>query len=72
MISEKRNELLAILYLVNSTDKDAKKRNLDILLESFERDINKQLKELNSKREELEDNYLLLEYVKEKIRKECL
>ena len=72
MISEKRNELLAILYLVNSTDKDAKKRNLDVLLESIERDINNQIKELNSKREELEDNYLLLEYVREKIRKECL
>ena len=72
MISEKRNELLAILYLVNSTDKDAKKRNLNILLESFERDMENDIKELDREKQKILNDLELLEYVKETIREECL
>lgn len=67
MISERRNQLLSILYMLKQDKEEDIKRNLDNLLDSIERDINNQLKELKRQREELEDNYLLLEYVRKEI-----
>jgi hypothetical protein len=70
MISETRNELLSILYMVKGNNKDAIKRNLDALLESFERDMKNKLEDLDRERIIINDDLELLEYVKENIKEE--
>lgn len=70
MFSEIRNELLSILYLVNSKEENDKKRNLNNLLESFENDIKVKIKDLNYEIKKLEWDLETLEYVKENIGKE--
>lgn len=70
MISETRNELLSILYMVKGNNKDAKKRNLDALLESFERNMKNKLEDLDREKIIINDDLELLEYVKEKIKEE--
>lgn len=67
MISERRNQLLSILYMVKQDKEEDKKRNLDNLLDSIERDIYNQLTDINYKKQRLEDDLETLEYV----RKEC-
>ena len=70
MISETRNELLSILYMVKGNDKDAIKRNLDALLESFERDMKNKLEDLDREKTRINNDLELLEYVKENIKEE--
>jgi len=70
MISETRNELLSILYMVKGNNKDAIKRNLDALLESFERNMKNKLEDLDREKIIINDDLELLEYVKEKIKEE--
>lgn len=70
MISETRNELLSILYMVKGNDKDAIKRNLDALLESFERDMKNKLEDLDRERTRINNDLELLEYVKKNIKEE--
>lgn len=68
MISETRNELLSILYMVKGNNKDAIKRNLDALLESFERDMKNKLEDLDREKARINNDLELLEYVKENIK----
>lgn len=70
MISETRNELLSILYMVKGNNKDAIKRNLDALLESFERDMKNKLEDLDREKTRINNDLELLEYVKENIKEE--
>lgn len=64
MPNEMRNELLGILSLMKSEDKEFK---ASMLLERFEYDIKDQQKELERKHKELEDNLKLLEYVRKEL-----
>lgn len=64
MPNETRNELLAILSLMKSEDKDLK---LKALLERFEYDIKDKQKELERQQAELNENMELLEYVKKEL-----
>ena len=64
MISEIRNELLGILSLMKSEDKQFK---VEMLLERFEIDINNQLEEIKSKEATLKENLKTLEYVKKEL-----
>lgn len=70
MISETRNELLSILYMVKGNNKDAIKRNLDALLESFERDMKNKLEDLDREKTRINNDLELLEYVKENLKGE--
>ena len=70
MINETRNELLTILYLIKADNNKEKEYQLTYLLERFENDINRQLKDLKSKEEELESNLATLNYVREQLEKE--
>lgn len=64
MPNETRNELLAILSLMKSEDKDLK---LKMLLERFEYDIKDKQKELERQQAELNQNMELLEYVRKEL-----
>ena len=66
MFNEIRNELLNILTLTKTNDKEF---YTEFLLERFEIDINRQLADLKSKQKELEDNLKTLEYVKKEVKK---
>lgn len=64
MPNEMRNELLGILSLMKSEDKNFK---VAMLLERFEYDIQDQLKELKRKENELNENLKLLEHVRQEL-----
>lgn len=64
MPNEMRNELLGILSLMKSEDKNFK---VEMLLERFEYDIQDQLKELKRKENELNENLKLLEHVRKEL-----
>ena len=64
MPNETRNELLAILSLMKSENKDLK---LKMLLERFEYDIKDKQKELERQQAELNQNMELLEYVRKEL-----
>ena len=61
---EIRNELLRILHLMKSEDKDFE---LELLLERFEIDIKRQLEDLQNKEKELNDNLQTLEFVRNEL-----
>ena len=61
---EIRNELLRILHLMKSEDKDFQ---LELLLERFEIDIKSQLEDLQNKEKELNDNLQTLEFVRNEL-----
>lgn len=65
-MNEIRNELLGILSYFRSGDQF----DLERVLERFEYDIKDQLKEIENKKQELENNLKTLEYVKEKMKEE--
>ena len=67
MISERRNQLLSILYMLKQDKEEDIKRNLDNLLDSIERDINNQLTDINYRKQRLEDDLETLEYVRKEI-----
>ena len=71
MISERRNQLLSILYMVKQDKEEDKKRNLDNLLDSIERDIYNQLTDINYKKQRLEDDLETLEYVRKESEKDA-
>lgn len=64
MPNEMRNELLGILSLMKSEDKEFK---LEMLLDRFEYDLDDQLKELKRKEAELKENLELLEFVRKEL-----
>ena len=68
MNNEIRNELLSIMYYVIGKEEN-KEYNLRTIFDSYERDIERQLKDLEYKKRELENNLDLLHYVKEEIKK---
>lgn len=70
MNNEMRNELLLILDMATAKNEQDKKFNLEWLLERFENDIKDQLKELDYKKKELENNLNTLEYVRNELKKE--
>ena len=59
--------ILSFYYINN---KDAIKRNLDALLESFERDMKNKLEDLDREKTRINNDLELLEYVKENIKEE--
>lgn len=67
MISERRNQLLSILYMLKQDKEEDIKRNLDNLLDSIERDIYNQLTDINYRKQRLEDDLETLEYVRKEI-----
>ena len=68
-MNEIRNELLGLLSYVNSKEED-KKIMLDMVLDRFEYDIKDQLKDIEYKKQELENNLKTLEYVRNELSKE--
>lgn len=71
-MNEIRNELLYILSMMkrDTTDKNEKEnQQIDLveLLQRFEYDIKDQLKDIEYKKEQLEDNLKTLAYVREKL-----
>lgn len=70
MMNEIRNELLMILQMEKQTDSEERKLRLEWLLERFENDIKDQLKEIEYKKEQLDNNLEVLEYVRNELKKE--
>lgn len=71
-MNEIRNELLYILSMMkrDTTDENEKEnQQIDLaeLLQRFEYDIKDQLKDIEYKKEQLEDNLKTLAYVREKL-----
>lgn len=66
-MNEIRNELLLIKDLVKAKNDDDKNFQLEWLLGRFEIDIKEQLKDIEYKKQELEDNLKTLEYVKKEL-----
>jgi hypothetical protein len=66
-MSEIRNELLRILTINKAKTQEDRKLYTTWLLESFENDIKKQLKDLKTKQIELEENLETLNYVKKQL-----
>lgn len=69
-MNEIRNELLMILQMEKQTDDKERKLRAEWLLERFENDIKDQLKEIDYKKQQLEDNLEVLNYVREELKKE--
>lgn len=69
MTNEIRNELLMILQMEKQTDSKERKLRLKWLLERFEYDIKDQLKEVEYKKQQLEDNLEVLEYIRNELKK---
>lgn len=68
MFNERRNQLLETMYMYKSMkNNDNIEFNLKCLLESFERDIDKQLKELEYQKSELENNKEVLAFVRKEL-----
>ena len=72
MINEIRNELLEILSMMKkdtTTEEGRENQQVSLyqLLQRFEYDINDQLKELDYKKRQLEDNLKTLEYVRKEL-----
>lgn len=68
MFNERRNQLLETMYMYKSMkNNDNIEFNLKCLLESFERDIDKQLKDLEYQRNELESNKEVLAFVRKEL-----
>ena len=70
MMNEIRNELLMILQMEKQTDSEERKLRLEWLLERFENDIKDQLKDLYYKKQQLDNNLEVLEYVRNELKKE--
>ena len=66
-MNEIRNELLLIKDLVKAKNDDDKNFQLEWLLDRFEYDIKTQLKDLESKKQELKSNLETLEYVRKEL-----
>lgn len=64
MNSYMRNELLQLISLLKDSDKQVEK---EILLQQFEYDIDRQLEDLEHKKEQLLSDKKTLEYVKERL-----
>lgn len=68
MCNERRNQLLETMYMYKSMkNNDNVEFNLKCLLESFERDIDKQLKDLEYQKNELESNKEVLAFVRKEL-----
>lgn len=68
MFNERRNQLLETMYMYKSMkNNDNIEFNLKCLLESFERDIDKQLKDLEYQKNELESNKEVLAFVRKEL-----
>lgn len=70
MTNEIRNELLQILSIAKENKELKNNRQLDWLLESFERDINRKIEEIESEECQLKHNLEVLEYVRAELKKE--
>lgn len=70
MVNETRNQLLQLLSIAKENKEIKDGYKLDWLLESFERDINNQLKDIKYKEQQLKDNLELLDYVRTELEKE--
>ena len=66
-MNEIRNELLLILQISKEKNEKDKILRTEWLLERFEDDIKKQLKDIEYKKKELENNLKTLEYVKKEL-----
>lgn len=64
MNSYMRNELLQLISLLKDSDKQVEK---EILLQQFEYEIDRQLEDLEHKKEQLLSDKKTLEYVKERL-----
>lgn len=62
-MNEIRNELLYIDLIMNKENKEEKESYFIILLERFYYDIEEQLKDIDYKREQLEQNKELLKHI---------
>ena len=67
MVNETRNELLMILQMEKQDDDKERKLRLKWLLERYENDIKEQLKDLYYKKQQLDSNLEVLEYVKKEL-----
>lgn len=68
MVNERRNQLLETMYMYKSMkNNDNIEFNLKCLLESFERDIDKQLKDSEYQKNELESNKEVLAFVRKEL-----
>lgn len=66
-MNEIRNELLLLLNMEKETKEEDKKFKLEWLLERFQYDIEKQLQDIEYKKQELENNLKTLEFVKKEL-----
>lgn len=64
-MNETRNQLLYILKIVQT--KEDKELYTELLLERYEIDIKRRLKEIEYEKQELEDNLETLEFVRKKL-----
>jgi len=68
-MNETRNQLLSLLHYVKGKEEN-KEFNLYNLLERFQYDLEDQLKDLESKKNEIMNNLDLLNYIKEELKEE--
>lgn len=66
-MNEIRNELILIENLMKAKDDENKKFQLEWLLDRFENDITTQLKDIEYKKKDLENNLNLLEYIRKEL-----
>lgn len=66
-MNEIRNELILLEKLMKEKDDENKKFQLEWLLDRFENDITTQLKDIEYKKKDLENNLNLLEYIRKEL-----
>lgn len=67
MTNEIRNELLTIMYMAKEGVKKENETRLDYLLERFEYDLERQLKDKQNEIIEIQNNIDLLAYVRKEL-----
>ena len=66
-MNEIKNELILLEKLMKEKDDENKKFQLEWLLDRFENDITTQLKDIEYKKKDLENNLNLLEYIRKEL-----